>query len=490
MQATTSPSAAVSYDFSEVYAEYFDHVWTYLRRLGVPTPLLDDAVQDVFVVCHRRLPEFEGRSTIRTWLFGIARRIAFRYHRREARAAQKHAALWREASPSRSNLDEDIGRAQAGEMLDEFLESLDDDKREVFVLAELESYSRTQLGEALGISPGTAYNRLRAARRRFEERFRHSPWQSHVRVCAQRPERVPEGARQHTWALLVPMLGLGETATTTGEVGTATTSLELGSQAANQGTTAGWSQAASGGDAALAGGTAASPTMGVATSTSTPTTMGWVVAAAAAMLVGGVAVTYLSTDAETEPLVVRASTVEQGSELASSPPVVREDASHAESELGSIPTRVPTFVAPVPAELEPPAPERLTAGPAAPASAKRSRPHGRSAAGSVASSLAVDEPRSRPARPAAPQLGDEVELLARAHKLASRPHGAARAIALLEDHERRFPSSAFEQERRSSRVVALCQLGRGADARAEADRLRQRFPSATIDDAAFSRCEP
>ena len=47
--------------FEVVYDQYFDFAWRNLRRLGVPPAQLDDAVQDTFVVVHRRLAEFEGR---------------------------------------------------------------------------------------------------------------------------------------------------------------------------------------------------------------------------------------------------------------------------------------------------------------------------------------------------------------------------------------------------------------------------------------------
>src|SRR5262245_54373284 len=68
--------------FAEVYAQYFRAMWRALRRLGVEPSGLDDAVQDVFVVVHRRLAEFDGRS-LRAWLYAIAVRVASD-HRRSA----------------------------------------------------------------------------------------------------------------------------------------------------------------------------------------------------------------------------------------------------------------------------------------------------------------------------------------------------------------------------------------------------------------------
>src|SRR6186713_2887600 len=69
--------------FAEVYESCAKLVWRNLRRLGVPEAALEDAAQDVFLVVHRRLSEFEGRSTLRTWIFGIVLRVAAR-HRRKA----------------------------------------------------------------------------------------------------------------------------------------------------------------------------------------------------------------------------------------------------------------------------------------------------------------------------------------------------------------------------------------------------------------------
>ena len=71
--------------FDEVYSAHFAFVWRVLRTFGVPEPALEDAVQDVFIVVHRRLPEWEGRAQITTWLFAIARRVAQAQRRKDGR---------------------------------------------------------------------------------------------------------------------------------------------------------------------------------------------------------------------------------------------------------------------------------------------------------------------------------------------------------------------------------------------------------------------
>src|SRR3954467_13153582 len=60
----------------EIYEKHADFVWRTLRRLGVPENDLGDAMQGVFLTAHRALAQFEGRSSITTWLFTVCRSVA------------------------------------------------------------------------------------------------------------------------------------------------------------------------------------------------------------------------------------------------------------------------------------------------------------------------------------------------------------------------------------------------------------------------------
>jgi len=164
--------------FERVYAEYFRSIWRTLRRLGVAPAQLDDAAQDVFVVVHRRLPEFDGRS-LRGWLYAIAVRVASDYRRSSA---------LRKVLPARDTLiDPAPDPARASELkesvrvLHTLLGALDERKRTVFVLGELEELSAPEIAEVLGVNLNTVYSRLRAARSEFEaalarhERSRRQP---------------------------------------------------------------------------------------------------------------------------------------------------------------------------------------------------------------------------------------------------------------------------------------------------------------------------
>ena len=152
--------------FDRVYEEHFDFVWRSARRLGVADEALDDVAQEIFLVVHRKLSEFEGRSSLRTWLYAIARRVVSD-HRRSARRKRPHTPL-PETLSSSATPHGDAVRQQAATILHAFLESLPDEQREVFVLAELEQMTAPEIAEATAAPVNTVYSRLRLARQSFE----------------------------------------------------------------------------------------------------------------------------------------------------------------------------------------------------------------------------------------------------------------------------------------------------------------------------------
>ncbi len=160
--------------FAQVYDATFPFVWRSARRLGVEDAALDDVVQETYVVVHRRLAEFERRSSIKTWIFGIVVRVA-RDHRRTTRRKSPQARAGADAidpetlsANDASGPQERAARSEAVRVLYNILDELEDDRREVFVLAELEQMSAPEIAEALEMNVNTVYTRLRAARADFE----------------------------------------------------------------------------------------------------------------------------------------------------------------------------------------------------------------------------------------------------------------------------------------------------------------------------------
>jgi RNA polymerase sigma-70 factor, ECF subfamily len=154
--------------FQQVYAECAPFVWRTLRRLGVREADLEDVCQEAFVVVHRRLPEFDGGASLRTWLFGICRRVASDYRRRAHIRRETAVSEVPEGTLPPEQV-EVVARRQARAVLERILEELDEDKRAVFVLFELEQWPMVEVAQAVGCPPQTAYARLYAARERVKE---------------------------------------------------------------------------------------------------------------------------------------------------------------------------------------------------------------------------------------------------------------------------------------------------------------------------------
>jgi RNA polymerase sigma-70 factor (ECF subfamily) len=158
---------AVPLTIEAVYEAHFDFVWRSARRLGASEAHVDDIVQEVFLVVQRRLADFEGRSELKTWLFGITRRVVRGYMRRHARPAGV-AEVSELPDTVASSAESQLAALEGSRLLQALLEELDADKREVFVLCELEEMSGPQIAAALDLSLSNVYARIRVARQAFD----------------------------------------------------------------------------------------------------------------------------------------------------------------------------------------------------------------------------------------------------------------------------------------------------------------------------------
>lgn len=154
--------------FDAVYRAHFDFVWRISCGMGVAPSDLEDVAQEVFVIALKKLPEFDARASVKTWLFEIALRVASN-HRRSVRRKGVRTELdeqLAEAAPGPAELAESR-RALLQVM--QIFESLDDDLRLVLVLTELEQMTAPEIAELTGMKPNTVSSRLRRGRQAFAE---------------------------------------------------------------------------------------------------------------------------------------------------------------------------------------------------------------------------------------------------------------------------------------------------------------------------------
>lgn len=167
MTATTTAGAEARADartltLAEVYRGHAGFVWRVLRRLGVAESALEDVVHDVFLVVHRRLGEYDGRAALTTWLFGIARGVASNHRRGLARAQRKLSVAPTPAAGPDPELGADQARTAA--FVRAFLQGLDEERRLLFELVDIEGLKVPEVAAALHMNLNTAYARLRAVR--------------------------------------------------------------------------------------------------------------------------------------------------------------------------------------------------------------------------------------------------------------------------------------------------------------------------------------
>lgn len=203
-----APEARLEPRLEAIYRQHHGFVWSSLLRLGVPASSVDDACQDVFLIVFRRMADFEGRSQLRTWLFAIARRVAFRHRRGAQRAERKVKALAAEV-PRLQSLDELFEQRRAADLVLHALDGLDDDKRTAVVLHVLEGMSGRQIAETLGLPIDTAYSRIKAGRRVLRSQLRALGVEEDPRVyeAARRQTQPTAAARRRVAALLAARLG-------------------------------------------------------------------------------------------------------------------------------------------------------------------------------------------------------------------------------------------------------------------------------------------
>jgi RNA polymerase sigma-70 factor (ECF subfamily) len=165
-QLALAPQPAPDAAFAAAYREYHAFVWRILRHFGVSDLLIDDVLQDVFLVAYRRWDRWDPDSSLRSWLYGIARRVTADVRRGVRRREARLAAVVAPEDPP--GPDELIAGAQAADFVGRFLAGLDDDQREVFVLAEVEHLTAPEIAAATGAKLNTVYSRLRLARAQFD----------------------------------------------------------------------------------------------------------------------------------------------------------------------------------------------------------------------------------------------------------------------------------------------------------------------------------
>ena len=172
-QVDESRASSEPDDVAAIYDRHADFVWRSLQHLGVPQADLEDLLQEVFVVVHRRLHTFDGTSRLTTWLFGICLRVASRHRRRAYFRWERQTEQVPERTATHTPEDQ-LSAHQTRSELDQLMKKLSLEQRAVFTLFEIEGESCQDIAKLLDVPVGTVHSRLHSARKELQRALERS----------------------------------------------------------------------------------------------------------------------------------------------------------------------------------------------------------------------------------------------------------------------------------------------------------------------------
>lgn len=167
------PPALKPLDIDQLYQEHAAFVGRVIRRFIGDGAYVDDLLQDTFVTAFKKRGDFAGRSSVETWLYGIARNLCFRHVRGRRRFAFFQSRYAAQSVETPVALPSDgLQRRQAAAQVQRVLARLPFKQREVVVLYDLESREGQEIAAMIGVPIGTVWTRLHQARQTIEKAMR------------------------------------------------------------------------------------------------------------------------------------------------------------------------------------------------------------------------------------------------------------------------------------------------------------------------------
>jgi RNA polymerase sigma-70 factor, ECF subfamily len=154
--------------FRSIFESEFDFVYNTLRRFGVREADASDQAQEVFIVVHQLLPDYDATRPVRPWLVAIAYRVAARYRTLSRNVREVLDPPPVEPVDSAPGAVQKLEQDEMRTLTLEAMDQIEISRRVVFVLAEIEEQPVPEIAKTLGIPINTAYSRLRLAREDFE----------------------------------------------------------------------------------------------------------------------------------------------------------------------------------------------------------------------------------------------------------------------------------------------------------------------------------
>jgi RNA polymerase sigma-70 factor (ECF subfamily) len=166
LRAEPGPKRGPPPDVAEIYRAHAETVARWAALLGGPGIDVEDVVHEVFLVAHRRLPEFRGDGKVTTWLYRATDRMV-RHERRRLALLRRLRLAPRDPDVEVAGPNADLERNEARRIVYRILETMSERYRTVFVLFEIDQLSGEAIAELLSARVQTVWVWLHRARGQF-----------------------------------------------------------------------------------------------------------------------------------------------------------------------------------------------------------------------------------------------------------------------------------------------------------------------------------
>ena len=177
-ESSEVPDAALLYACAQgetsalgiLFERHHEAVYRFMSRMtGTEAQDIDDLVQETFIQVQRCAVKYKAKSSVKTWILGIAVNMVRRYCRDRKRRPYLVDPKSRAETPSASTPQKDLEYRDTLKCLAEAMQNLPLKQRSIFVLCDLEGVSGVEAAATLGIPQGTVWRRLHEARKTLRE---------------------------------------------------------------------------------------------------------------------------------------------------------------------------------------------------------------------------------------------------------------------------------------------------------------------------------
>lgn len=145
--------------FESLYGSFAPALTRYLTSLAGERDLAADLVQETFLRIHRARRSYDPRHPFEPWAFAIARHVYLMDRRARARRARREASTVPDAAPIASGHENNFGKR----FVHQLMAGLSQERRDLLGLRFVLGLDFHEIGERLGLRPGTARVRLSRA---------------------------------------------------------------------------------------------------------------------------------------------------------------------------------------------------------------------------------------------------------------------------------------------------------------------------------------